>query len=192
MASSSQKGKDFMRPTKSVGVDFDDKPLWNHVKVISIAPNGVTGSYYRVKAHLLRLSGHGVQICKESSGDIYATLKMEHEQAERKRTVVQVDERIKVDYISLPEGTDLIQQKKKSSSGGAIGKSFGIHERNTANKLAARMFYASVKTREIKSLIMNDEKWDSIDYFLKFIKPIVDMLRSADIDGPKLHLIYDM
>ncbi|XP_025884405.2 uncharacterized protein [Solanum lycopersicum] len=48
------------------------------------------------------------------------------------------------------------------------------------------------KTREIKSLIMNDEKWDSIDYFLKFTEPIVDMLRRADIDGPKLHLIYDM
>ncbi|KAH0709599.1 hypothetical protein KY284_011026 [Solanum tuberosum] len=330
MASSSQKGKYFMRPTKSVGVDFDDKPLWNHVKVVSIAPNGggnrtwscnycnkkVMGSYNRVKAHLLRLSGHGVQICKESSGDIYATLKMEHEQAERKRTVVQVDARNKADYISLPEGTDLIQQKKrKSSSSGAIGKSFGIYERNTADKLAARMFYASVensipgyippsynrlrttllaqekthidrklqpikgtwkkkglsicsdgwsdtkrrplinimasssggpmflnsinssgivgetrfashiimttrirkvksslekmvmddewknykgdkgieaKTREIKSLIMNDEKWDSIDYFLKFTEPIVDMLRSADIDGPKLHLIYDM
>ncbi|KAH0773784.1 hypothetical protein KY290_010921 [Solanum tuberosum] len=48
------------------------------------------------------------------------------------------------------------------------------------------------KTREIKSLIMNDEKWDSIDYFLKFTEPIVDMLRSADIDGPKLHSIYDV
>ncbi|KAH0662039.1 hypothetical protein KY284_026970 [Solanum tuberosum] len=48
------------------------------------------------------------------------------------------------------------------------------------------------KTREIKSLIMNDEKWDSIDYFLKFTEPIIDMLRSADIDGPKLHLIYDV
>ncbi|KAG5600543.1 hypothetical protein H5410_031913 [Solanum commersonii] len=146
MASSSQKGKYFMRPTKSVGVDFDDKPLWNHVKVISIAPNGggnrtwscnycnkiIMGSYNRVKAHRLRLLGHGVQICKESSGDIYATLKMEHEQAERKRTVVQ--------------GTDLIQQqRRKSSSSGAIGKSFGIYERNTADKLAARMFYASAE-----------------------------------------------
>ncbi|XP_049391466.1 uncharacterized protein LOC125855822 [Solanum stenotomum] len=39
---------------------------------------------------------------------------------------------------------------------------------------------------------MNDEKWDSINYFLKFTEPIVDMLRSADIDGPKLHLIYDI
>lgn len=39
---------------------------------------------------------------------------------------------------------------------------------------------------------MNDEKSDSIDCFLKFTKPIIDMLRSADIDGPKLHLVYDM
>uniref|UniRef100_A0A0V0H2R9 Putative ovule protein n=1 Tax=Solanum chacoense TaxID=4108 RepID=A0A0V0H2R9_SOLCH len=39
---------------------------------------------------------------------------------------------------------------------------------------------------------MNDEKWNSIDYFLKFTKPIVDMLRSVDIDGSKLHLIDEM
>ncbi|PHU11631.1 hypothetical protein BC332_18561 [Capsicum chinense] len=48
------------------------------------------------------------------------------------------------------------------------------------------------KTREIKSFIMNDEKLDSIDYFLKFTEPIVDIRRDADLDGPKLHLIYDM
>ncbi|KAG5580741.1 hypothetical protein H5410_051368 [Solanum commersonii] len=48
------------------------------------------------------------------------------------------------------------------------------------------------KTSEIKSFIMNDEKWNSIDYFLKFTKPIVDMLRSVDIDGSKLHLIDEM
>ncbi|KAM3204741.1 hypothetical protein P3L10_028151 [Capsicum annuum] len=73
-ASGSQKKKGPMRPTKSIGVDFDDNPLWNHVKVISTAPNGggnrtwscnyynkqVTGSYNRVKAYLLRLSGQGV------------------------------------------------------------------------------------------------------------------------------------
>ena len=97
-----------------------------------------------MKAHFLRLSGHCVQICKENSGDIYALLKMEHEQAERKRTNVQVDARKKDDYISLPEGTDLIQQKnERVSSSGAIGKSFSIYERNTTDKLAARMFYVS-------------------------------------------------
>ena len=49
-----------------------------------------------MKANLLRLLGHGVQICKESSGGIYAILMMEHEQAERKRTNVQVDVRKKL------------------------------------------------------------------------------------------------
>ncbi|KAH0679837.1 hypothetical protein KY284_020922 [Solanum tuberosum] len=38
---------------------------------------------------------------------------MEHEQAERKRIVVQVDARNKADYISLPEGTDLMQHKRE-------------------------------------------------------------------------------
>nr|XP_009788797.1 PREDICTED: uncharacterized protein LOC104236553 [Nicotiana sylvestris] len=48
------------------------------------------------------------------------------------------------------------------------------------------------KTREIKSLVMNDEWWDKIEYFLKFTKPIVSMLRSADLDASKLHLVYNM
>ncbi|KAM3238891.1 hypothetical protein P3L10_013924 [Capsicum annuum] len=48
------------------------------------------------------------------------------------------------------------------------------------------------KTHEIKSFIMNDENWDIIDYLLKFTEPIVDMLRDADLDSSKLHLIYDM
>ncbi|XP_055806974.1 uncharacterized protein LOC129875751 [Solanum dulcamara] len=119
-ASNSPKGKDLMRPIKSVGVDFDDKPLWHHVKVISIAPNDsgnrtwscnycnkiVTRSYNIVKAHLLRLSGHGVHICKEIHADIFVALKLEHEQAEQKKSSIHVDARKKADYVSLPEGGD--------------------------------------------------------------------------------------
>nr|XP_009608487.1 uncharacterized protein LOC104102476 [Nicotiana tomentosiformis] len=48
------------------------------------------------------------------------------------------------------------------------------------------------KAREIKSLVMDDEWWDTIEYLLRCTEPIVSMLRSADLDCPKLHLIYDM
>jgi len=161
MASSTavkQKGKGISRPTKSVASDFDDKPLWNHVKVLSVPPNGggnrvwscnfcnkqVTGSYSKVKAHLLKISGHGVAICKEITHEVCATLKMENEEAEKKKTDAQLNARKKADYVSLPEGSDLSQLKKrKGSNGGALEKSFNICNRNIADKLAARMFYAS-------------------------------------------------
>ncbi|XP_059283958.1 uncharacterized protein LOC132037453 [Lycium ferocissimum] len=158
MAFASQKGKGLMRPTKSVGIDFDDKLLWNHVKVVSVAAaaggNRVwmcnycnkrfTGSYNRVKSHLLKIPNHGVQICSAIGGEILRVLKTEHEQVERKKPSIQVYARKKADYVSLPEGNDLLQPKKrKGPEGGAIEKSFGLFERNTADKLAARMFFAS-------------------------------------------------
>nr|XP_009600221.1 uncharacterized protein LOC104095736 [Nicotiana tomentosiformis] len=48
------------------------------------------------------------------------------------------------------------------------------------------------KARKIKSLVMDDEWWDTIEYLLRCTEPIIFMLRSADLDCPKLHLIYDM
>ncbi|PHT58537.1 hypothetical protein CQW23_00900 [Capsicum baccatum] len=158
MEASTTKGKSILRPTKSVGFDFDDKPLSNHVQILMVAPNGsgnriwscnfcnkrVTGSYSKVKAHLLKLFGHGVAICKEISNEVCPTLKMENEEAEKKKSMVQLDARKKADYVSLPQVSDLSQQKKqKGSTGGALEKSFSIANRNIADKLAARMFYAS-------------------------------------------------
>nr|XP_016483409.1 PREDICTED: uncharacterized protein LOC107804097 [Nicotiana tabacum] len=48
------------------------------------------------------------------------------------------------------------------------------------------------KACEIKSLVMDDEWWNTIEYLLRCTEPIVSMLRSADLDCPKLHPIYDM
>ncbi|KAG5630771.1 hypothetical protein H5410_002488 [Solanum commersonii] len=106
MASSSQKGKDFMRLTKSVGVDFDDKPLWNHVKF------GET-----------RFASH-----------IIVTIRIRKVKSSLEKMVMD-------DKWKNYKGDKRIE----------------------------------AKTREIKSLIMNDEKWDGIDYFT-ILKPIVDML----------------
>ncbi|KAM3289525.1 hypothetical protein P3S67_017813 [Capsicum chacoense] len=58
--------------------------------------------------------------------------------------MVQLDARKKADYVSLLEGSNLSQSKKqKGSTDGALEKSFSIANRNNADKLAARMFYAS-------------------------------------------------
>ncbi|XP_075099048.1 uncharacterized protein LOC107821901 [Nicotiana tabacum] len=140
MASSTavkQKGKGISRPTKSIASDFDDKPLWNHVKVLQFL-------LMEVETECGLISGHGVAICKEITHEVCATMKIENEEAEKKKTDAQLNARKKADYVSLPEGLDLSQLKKrKSSNGGALEKSFNICNRNIADKLAARMFYAS-------------------------------------------------
>ncbi|GFZ16767.1 hypothetical protein Acr_26g0000370 [Actinidia rufa] len=119
-----------LRPSAALGAKFDDKPLWNHVKVVAIADGGggnrtwkcnygnkkVVGSYTKVKGHLLRLAHHNVEGC------------------------------MAINYISIPEGSDLLQQKKRkgmASGKDALVLSFNVAERDVADKEAARMFYAS-------------------------------------------------
>ncbi|CAL5412655.1 unnamed protein product [Camellia sinensis] len=156
-----QKGKGksvVLRPAKPQGIEFDDKPLWNHVKVLSIPVGGggnrcwscnycnkkVTGSYSKVKAHLLKISNCGVEACKAIKDDVFETLKKEHEVVEKKRAQQHLDARKKIDYVSLPEGSDLLQNKKrKGSISGPLAAAFNVAKRDIADKQAARMFYAS-------------------------------------------------
>ncbi|XP_056698734.1 uncharacterized protein [Spinacia oleracea] len=49
-----------------------------------------------------------------------------------------------------------------------------------------------IKAREFKENILNDSWWDNLDYFLKFIEPIYEIIRVGDKDAPVLHLVYDM
>ncbi|XP_050890118.1 uncharacterized protein LOC127095479 [Lathyrus oleraceus] len=47
------------------------------------------------------------------------------------------------------------------------------------------------KAAFVKETILNDQRWDKIDYILRFTEPIYDMLRSCDPDESNLHLIYE-
>ena len=48
------------------------------------------------------------------------------------------------------------------------------------------------KAQKVKDMILSDSWWDVVDYILKFIAPIYDMLRAANIDKPCLHLVYEI
>ncbi|KAL7246364.1 hypothetical protein ACSBR2_001471 [Camellia fascicularis] len=124
---SSAKQKQTLRPAACQGAEFDDKPLWNHVKVLNVASGGgghrtwscnycskkVTGSYTKVKAHLLKLSNHRVEPCKSIRDDVVKAIRKEHDGAE----------------VMAPPG--------------AFQKSFNVAQRDIADKDCARMFYAS-------------------------------------------------
>ncbi|XP_022894492.1 uncharacterized protein LOC111408894 isoform X2 [Olea europaea var. sylvestris] len=147
------------RPSNLRANQFDDKPLWNHVKVLTVALSGggnrtwscnycnkkVTGSYTKVKAHLLKLPNQGVECCKVITDDIHQSIKREHKQVERKKLQDEINERKRAEYVSLPSDSDLLQQKMKKKRGqlGPLEKTFNMAQRDTADKEAARMFYAS-------------------------------------------------
>ena len=91
LTSAQLKGKQVLRPIRNLG----DNPLWNHVQVLNIPIGGggnrvwscnycnkkVTGSYSKVKAHLLKIPNFGVEACKSVTDDILAILKKEHDEA---------------------------------------------------------------------------------------------------------------
>ncbi|GFY85676.1 hypothetical protein Acr_04g0004140 [Actinidia rufa] len=111
-----------LRPSAALGAKFDDKPLWNHVKVVATADGGggnrtwncnycnkkVFGSYTKVKGHLMRLAHHNVE------GKEWPQVTVEAKKAQQ-----ALNARRKADYVSIPE------------------------ERDVADKEATRMFYAS-------------------------------------------------
>ncbi|KAK9681436.1 hypothetical protein RND81_10G002000 [Saponaria officinalis] len=115
-------------------IDYEKTPLWKHVEVIRDSEDGggnrhwrcnycgevYKNSYSRVRAHLLYV-------------DILRQLKLEEEMAELKKS----------DYVTLPEGSDLVQPKRKRGNQSLIAKAFNLRERDELDKECARMFYSA-------------------------------------------------
>lgn len=141
------------RPTKNKG--FDDTPLWSHVEVLPSLTGGggnrkwrckycnkiVTSSYSKVKAHLLKISNQGVQACKAITDEIFREIKKENDDAEHKKRSLSLSAQQKQDYVSLPEGSDLVRPKKRK---GLLEMSFNVLEREEADKECAMMFYTGM------------------------------------------------
>ncbi|GJT24413.1 putative hAT dimerization domain, ribonuclease H-like domain protein [Tanacetum coccineum] len=129
----------------------DKGPLWEYVtKVSKSAESGgtwkfkcnfcheiKTGSYSRVKAHLLQLSGKGVSTCK----------KVSHANLLEMRTKDIDYERIKINAaprdVPLPGGGLEFQNttKKRKSNLSPLAKAFDVDARTQLDEEIARMFY---------------------------------------------------
>ncbi|KNA13370.1 hypothetical protein SOVF_117590 [Spinacia oleracea] len=99
----------------------------------------VTGSYTKVKSHLLGLSGNGVEGCKTISDQVKAQLQREHDKAENLNARKAMDTKRKLEYATLPPGSDLKQQKKSKNT---LEVCFNAAGRYELDKECARMFYA--------------------------------------------------
>lgn len=141
------------RPSPSQVTSYDDKPLWNHVTVVQNPGSGgnrkwtcnycdkkVTGSYSKVKAHLLKIPGHGVQPCMKITDEIKDQIQKEHAMAEAKKAQVSFEAKRKLDYVTLPPGSDLMQPKRKK---GTLESCFNVIERDELDKECARFIYSS-------------------------------------------------
>ncbi|KAJ1377248.1 Ribonuclease H-like superfamily [Sesbania bispinosa] len=138
--------------------DDDTKPLWNYVtKIKSVGGGGgnyevkcsicditFNGSYTRVRAHLLKITGKGVRACKKVTPsklvelkkiDNEATLRLEKSKA-KSVPLPPVSNESPMDNI---DGVDL----KRRKTSGQLEKAFNMQARETLDNEIARMFFSS-------------------------------------------------
>ncbi|XP_074287726.1 uncharacterized protein LOC141612878 [Silene latifolia] len=140
------------RPNVNQPDQFDSKPLWSHVKILVKPKQGgnrkwscnyckkiVTGSYTKVKGHLLKLPNHNVEKCLAISNEVLTELLQEHNLAESRKNRENEEAKKRQAYVTLPSGSDLVQPKKRK---GTVTECFNMAERDDADKECARMIYA--------------------------------------------------
>ncbi|GFY81043.1 hypothetical protein Acr_01g0008520 [Actinidia rufa] len=145
----------------------ENKPLWNYVTRLDKTARGggnwefqckfcngiFKGSYTRVKAHLMKLTGKGISACKKVTNKNTVEMQNAIDEAELK----SLNSRPK--KVPLPPCVSLgamshsqVEAKRGRSSdtsgsetmsGGAIGKAFNIKERDHLMVEIARMFYSA-------------------------------------------------
>ncbi|KAK3004648.1 hypothetical protein RJ639_020058, partial [Escallonia herrerae] len=91
----------------------------------------------RVKGHLLAIPLCGVTACNNLSAEIMKAIKEEHDDAERRKHIRILEARKHADYLTLLDGSDLLQNKKQKASG-PLEKAFNVVERSIADKRASR------------------------------------------------------
>ncbi|KAG4969437.1 hypothetical protein JHK85_035858 [Glycine max] len=144
-------------PSQAKEQDDDTKPLWTYVtKIKSVAGGGnyeikcnicdftFNGSYTRVRAHLLKITGKGVRVCQKVTVAKLIDLKKIDNEA-----TLRV-ERSKTKSVSLPPVSTQHQmdtntlgvdpKKRKTSS---VENAFNLQARETLDHEIARMFYSS-------------------------------------------------
>jgi Protein of unknown function (DUF 659) len=138
----------------------DSTPLWQYVtRVVERSENGgnvkficnfcratFSRSYFRVKAHLLQIPGHGVRICSKMTNEEVVRLKRLQDETEaRAKTLVPKQ-------VPLPSASSLNRDGESlpipiGERGGkrrgltAIEKSFDVATRNEIDEEISRAFY---------------------------------------------------
>lgn len=135
----------------------DNAPLWKYVKKMDKVGKGggnnkfecnycgkiFTGSYSRVKSHLLKMTGNGISVCKKVSNEAYV---------EMQNLVKECEDRVKSSAprpVPLPNSSnpvngyiDMLEpETQKKRKGGPLEKSFRTQDRDLCDAEVARMFY---------------------------------------------------
>ena len=92
-------------------------------------------SYFRVKAHLLKIDGFGITVCSKVNEEYLVELKSVVELAEN---------RVKPKHVPLPTKDRHENSSLKRRNNGPLERAFNMDDRDNLNALIARMFYSSI------------------------------------------------
>jgi hypothetical protein len=134
---------------------YDSTPLWQYVTRLERSESGgntkfncnlckviFTGSYFRVKAYLFQVSGHGIRSCNKITKDEVARLKTVQDEAETKAKAV-VPRQVPLPSGKIPNVAPLPLGmrggKKKIMT--QLEKSWDVAIRNAIEEEIGRAFY---------------------------------------------------
>ncbi|XP_049933543.1 uncharacterized protein LOC116252633 [Nymphaea colorata] len=135
----------------------EDQPLWGYVQKKGKAHGGggnvifecsfcrkeFTGTYTRVKAHLLHMKGNGIQLCKNIKPDSVNELKKEQEQYDMKRSGKQSG------FLNIPSvllHDDTVHEQKKRNLDTfqkSIEQTFALQKRQELDRKVGTFFFSS-------------------------------------------------
>ncbi|XP_068498232.1 uncharacterized protein [Phaseolus vulgaris] len=140
-------------PNQAIEQEDETKPLWRYVSKLRKTTGGgnnmiqcslcnfiLNGSYTRVRAHLLKLTGAGVRSCPYVTASKLVELKKLDNEAKLKI------EGLKQKKVSLPPVSDEGNQTRSDVNPkfkGFLQAAFNIQMRDTLDCEIARMFYSS-------------------------------------------------
>ncbi|KAF3776852.1 hypothetical protein EJ110_NYTH47076 [Nymphaea thermarum] len=133
-------------------------PLWSYVNLMGKPPGGggnaffkcnfcegqFNGSYTRVKAHLLKISQKGIQVCKKITNETLAQLKKEQKAFENKKSTssgsgfIDIASILHDDIQNPPKKRKVVDVHQKS-----IKDSFSLQGRRELDLKVATFFYVN-------------------------------------------------
>ncbi|XP_024014013.1 uncharacterized protein LOC112088091 [Eutrema salsugineum] len=145
----SQSGSDHIGSSSVPSSESEEAPLWKYVtKLEKQGAKGGTwkfkcnicneirqGSYYRVKAHLLGLSGHGISVCKKATRIEKLEMQRLEDEFEKKKAESGSKE------VPLPCENDGASFQKRKSCLSPIVAAYGIQARDQLDQEIGRMFF---------------------------------------------------
>ncbi|XP_024016255.1 uncharacterized protein LOC112089734 [Eutrema salsugineum] len=145
----SQSGSDHIGSSSAPSSESEEALLWKYVTNLEkLGAKGGTwkfqcnncnntrqGSYYRVKAHLLGLSGHGISLCKKATRIEKLEMQRLEDECEKKKAESGSKE------VPLPCEKDVASFKKRKSCLSPIVAAFGIQAIDQLDQESGRMFF---------------------------------------------------